>query len=192
MELESSRRLVVKWHKRFSDGEFNVNNSLWAGHPLRTECDIAWVRNIVKTYRRKTRSGNKWYHWNVCLSDHNPDPSRYKLFVMAALATLRWAEKSSILSALLDRFQLQCNAFLRRITVTMDETWLFYTNLNPINNEWKHLTSSSRWYNDGCWFECFEHMSYAPDCTTPMAVAVFVTPKVWFTWKKKTKPRTLV
>ena len=125
------------------------------GQPLRTECDIAWVRNIVKTYRRKTRSGNKWYNWIVCASDQNPVPRYvYKLFVMAALATLRWTEKSSILSALLDHFQGQSNAFLRRITVTMEETRLFLyePEFNQQSMLWKHLTSSSCWYNDDCWF----------------------------------------
>jgi len=28
-----SRRLVIKWHKRFRDGEFNMNNSPRMGRP---------------------------------------------------------------------------------------------------------------------------------------------------------------
>jgi len=48
-----SRKLVIKWHKRFIEGEFNVNNSPRTGQPLRTEHDIAWIPDIVKTDCKK-------------------------------------------------------------------------------------------------------------------------------------------
>ena len=45
---------MIKWHKCFGDGEFNVNNSPWTGRPFRTKHDIAWIRDIVKIDSRKT------------------------------------------------------------------------------------------------------------------------------------------
>ena len=57
MERDSakcSRRLVIKWHQRFSDGEFNVNNSPQTGLPFNTERDIASIRVSVNTDRRRT------------------------------------------------------------------------------------------------------------------------------------------
>ena len=48
------RMLGIRWHKRFRDGEFNVNNSPITGRPFKTERDIAPVRDIVITVRRKT------------------------------------------------------------------------------------------------------------------------------------------
>ena len=52
--VKCSKRLVIKWHKCFRDGEFNVNNLPRTGRPSRTERDIAWIRHVVKTDRRKT------------------------------------------------------------------------------------------------------------------------------------------
>jgi len=48
------RMLGIRWHKRFRDGEFNVNNSPITGWPFKPERDIAPVRDIVITVRRKT------------------------------------------------------------------------------------------------------------------------------------------
>jgi len=49
-----SRRLVIKWHERFREGEFNMNNLPRKGRPFRTKHDKPWIRDIVKTDRRKT------------------------------------------------------------------------------------------------------------------------------------------
>ena len=63
----------------------------------------------------------------------------------------------------------------------------FYMNLNSISNQcygntWPHRAADTMTTVDLLGFECFEHLSYYPDCTL-MDVAVFAAPKVWFTWK---------
>jgi len=45
---------VIRSHTRFRDGEFNVNNSPITGRPFKTERDIAPIRDIIITVRRKT------------------------------------------------------------------------------------------------------------------------------------------
>ena len=49
-----SRRLVIKWHKRFREGEFNVYNLPRKCRPFRIKRDKPWILNIVKTDCRKT------------------------------------------------------------------------------------------------------------------------------------------
>ena len=67
----------------------------------------------------------------------------------------------------------------------MDETrlYLYERQSNQQSMVWKHPTSSSRQYTDHfdlLGFECFEHVSYSPDCTS-VYVAVFA--EVGFTWE---------
>jgi len=44
---------VIRWHKRFEDGDNNVNKMPITGQPFKTERDIAPIRDIVITVRRK-------------------------------------------------------------------------------------------------------------------------------------------
>ena len=60
-----------------------------------------------------------------------------------------------------------------------------YMNPNPISNPWYEKTRPHRVADtlttiDLLGFECFEHVSYSPDCTS-VYVAVFA--EVGFTWE---------
>ena len=65
-----STRLVIKWHKCFRDGDFNVNNLPRTDRLSRTERDIAWIRDVVKPDRRKTVRENVIPHTLLCLGPY--------------------------------------------------------------------------------------------------------------------------